>query len=169
MRSFESFSNSAMITFSRKPIISFFCLVFSIFFVGAFVLLWNGKPVLVEWYSGMYFGSICDPPFVVLNPLRDRQAELVAVEFLESIKAGNLEVLNDAVSEPERLLMIKEHESRLKAKSWFMSDRIDEKDRSSFNYWIERDYDGTCHSIGAFVEVEKINNAWRVVDFRPGY
>ncbi len=155
--------------FSIQKFASIIGIVLVILFLATFVWLMNAKPVLVKWYYGINYGSICDPPFVVLNPLRNREAEKVADEFLEKIKAGKLELLNEIVSDAERLEHIKSSESTGKIKSWFAGDRIEEENKTTFTYWIERDYDGSCQSMPTGIEVEKINNIWKVVKFNPTY
>jgi len=87
----------------------------------------NAKPILVEWYYGINFGSVCDPPFIILNRLRNRESEKAADVFLEKLKGGKLEILSEVVSDFERLEDIKNKESTIKIKSWFAGDRKEDK------------------------------------------
>ncbi len=65
-------------------------------------------PVLVEWYQ---LGSVCEQPLIILNPLRDRNAENAADDFLENLQGGNLESLYDVVADRERLQHLRMRES----------------------------------------------------------
>ncbi|CAN5629956.1 hypothetical protein BH24ACI1_BH24ACI1_22520 [soil metagenome] len=155
--------------FSIQKIALIIGVVSTFLFSSTFVWLTNAKPVLVEWHYGINFGSVCDPPFVILNPLRKREAEKVADEFLEKLKEGKLEVLDETVSDSERLEHIKSNESTAKIKSWFAGGRKEEENKMSFTYWIERDYGGSCQSMPTTIDVEKINGVWKVVRFNPTY
>lgn len=129
----------------------------------------NAKPVLIEWHYGITYGSICDPPFVVLNPLRNREGENSADEFLSQLKTGNWGVLNDLNLDAERLEQIKHGESNSKINSWFFSNKIKENKRIRFTYWVERNYGGGCQSMPAEIEVERNEYGWKVVDYGSTY
>lgn len=135
----------------------------------AIVWLMNAKPVLIEWHYGIKYGSICNPPFVVLNPFRNREAESSVDEFLKKIKTGDLGVLDDLNLDIERLEQIKNGESKAKINSWFFSSKKEEGNRIEFTYWVERNYGGGCQSMPTGIEVEKNQNSWNVTSYNPTY
>ena len=137
--------------------------------ISTFVWLMNAKPVLIEWHYGIKFGAICDPPFVILNPFRNREGENSADEFLKQLKIGNLDVLDDLNLDVEKLEQIKDGESKAKINSWFFSNKKEEGNRIDFTYWVERNYGGGCQSMPTWIEVEKIENSWRVIGYGSTY
>lgn len=133
------------------------------------VWLMNAEPVLIEWHYGIKYGSICDPPFVVLNPFRNREAENSANEFLSQLKTGNLGILDNLNLDVERLEQIKNGESNAKINSWFISNKIKENNRIRFTYWVERNYGGGCQSMPTEIEVERNENSWKVIGYGATY
>jgi hypothetical protein len=153
------------LSFSKK-FLTVTVLVLTFLTIGTFVLLLNAKPVLVEWH----YGSICDPSFVILNPLRNREAESVVDNFLETIKSGNLEVINNIkTTDLDRLKQIKDAESESKIISWFAADRKETENKISITYWIERNYRGHCQHMPTIIDLEKKESNWKVVKFNPTY
>lgn len=144
-------------------------ILFLIIAFSIFIWLLNAKPVLVEWYYGINFGSICDPPFVILNPLRERQAENSANEFLEKLKSKKLEILDMVISDNEKLENVKNSEASSEIKSWFFSDRKVEGNIVKYTFWIERDYGGGGQSMPTGIDVENNGNTWKVIDYSPTY
>jgi hypothetical protein len=134
----------------------------------SFWLLTAG-PVLVEWYYGINFGAICDPPFVILNPFRNKDAEFAADGFLNELKKGNTDVLNQTVSDIERREHFRLRESELSPISWFSGSRNQVESEADINYWIERRYDGGCHSLPANIGLMKIDGRWVVTRYSPIY
>jgi hypothetical protein len=126
-------------------------------------------PVLVEWHYGINFGAICDPPIVILNPLRNREYERVADRFLAELKNGNITILDELISDQERLEHIRLREIELKILSWFAAGRKEGSAEATVEYWIERKYDEGCHTVPAGITLTRIDQQWKVTSYNPIY
>ena len=126
-------------------------------------------PVLVNWHYGVRYGAICDPPFVILNPLRNRDAERVADEFLSQLKDGNIHVLDSVVSDSDRLEHFKLSETQAKMRRWYAGDRSETDQEINIVYWIERKYDGGCGTVQATLGLTRTDDRWTVTNYSAIY
>lgn len=144
---------------------------------AAFVLLTLGfaiwflisGPVLVEWHYGIRYGAICDPPLVVLNPLRNKEGERVADDFLARLQKGDFSTLDNVLPDPERREHVRMRESELNIRSWFSASRSEAIDEANINYWIDRNYDGGCHTVPEGIDLRKLGDQWEVTGYNPIY
>ena len=152
---------------SRFTVTKLYLFIGLILFTLVFIWLINAKPILLKWNYDPT--SACSQPLVILNPLRNREVEKIADEFLEKIKEGNYEVIDKVVPDLDTREFFKENESKIKIKSWIAGDRIEERDKISFGYQIEREYDKGCYSEQSGIIVEKQNGVWKVTGYSPIY
>ena len=78
--------------------------------------------------------------FCIMNPFRDRQAEMIAEQILEELKAGNTNVLIPYLSERgtddrDRYLS---NESEYRITSWHNGEFQTTGEELSIQYWVSR-------------------------------
>lgn len=121
---------------------------------------------LVEWQG---LGAVCDPPFVVLNPLRNREPEQSAADFLSQLQGGDFAQLARAVQDDDKREMIRSLEVNLKIKSWFAAGGSGANDEVSIRYWLTRGYESGCQTVPATITLIKVDNRWAVIGYNPIY
>ncbi|HKP69217.1 MAG TPA: hypothetical protein VJV05_08035 [Pyrinomonadaceae bacterium] len=121
---------------------------------------------LMEWKG---LRDVCEPPFVVLNPFRDRDPERSADQFLTRIQGGDFAQLARAVQDDDKREMIRSLESERKIKSWFAAGGSDAGDEVSIQYWLTRPYENGCQTVPARVNLIKVDNRWVVIGYNPAY
>lgn len=75
-----------------------------------------------------------------MNPFRDRQAEAIAEQILEQLKAGNTNVLVPYLSEKEDddRERYRSNESEYRITSWHNGDVEINGEELSIQYWVSR-------------------------------
>ena len=73
--------------------------------------------------------------YCVVNPFRDRAPEHIAQQYLNQLKAGEIESISSYIGERQDIL---EKERKWPIQSWRIGDRIDQRDKTEIQYWVTR-------------------------------
>jgi hypothetical protein len=73
--------------------------------------------------------------YCVVNPFRDKAPEYVAQQYLNQLKAGEIESISSYIGERQDIL---EKERKWPIQSWRIGDRIDQTDKTAIQYWVTR-------------------------------
>jgi len=138
--------------------------------VIASVLLASG-PVLVESYLlADLFGSISDPPVVVLNPVRDRSPERAASTFLAQLAAGQARTaLVDVCDGGEELERLADRETQHPLQTWTRYTRRDSGNETMLTVWPSRASYGLATSPPVVVVLRREGDAYRVVRYTAAF
>jgi hypothetical protein len=125
--------------------------------------LWVAGPVLVESSLPMRLGSISDPPFVILNPIRDRGPETEAERFLAGLRGPERVVLlveaGLPIADAERIAV---GEAAAPTTDCTRFTRSDDQSGSTLTYFPIRAYDTPGYAPPVLVRVERAGETWRV-------
>jgi hypothetical protein len=130
------------------------------------LLIWlstTDRPVLIEWHDP---AAVCDPPIVILNPLRNRDAERVADDFVARLQRHDFELLDRAIDDGEFRERVRNRESEHNITSWYSAGRTQTYDKATIEYWLTRDRGG-CQP--AIIALQKFDDEWRVTSYNPVY
>lgn len=135
--------------------------------VGACSFLMRSQPVI---FSYAEVGSMTkEPVFSIFNPLRDREPERSAEQFLQRLQSGRCEAAISKVDgsfEYKQVTCDRERVYRLK--SWQLKNRTDESQSVRLYYEVMRQtYHGLTGQV--WITVEKKPDAWHVTRYDRAY
>lgn len=106
--------------------------------------------------------------YCLLNPFRDQGPEVVAIDYLEKLKAGHVQSISCCIREQQHLL---EAETKWPIQSWRVGDRTDSAGRSELTYWVKR---GNGYSANGYEEIVHFTivrsvSGWKLQSFSAVY
>jgi len=141
-------------------------ITFSTFIVAVVVLLvlLRDHPVLLRIPNN---DSISPRYYCLVNPFREKGPEAVATASLNSLSAGQIDVVSCCVSGSTYILA---KEKEFPIKSWRLGDRKDQNGEAQLVYWVKR---GNGYPEGYEAEVHftvsKVGNGWQLRSFSAVY
>ena len=130
-----------------------------------YLVLTRANPVVARILPD---GTIRSRYYCVLNPFRDKGPELVAVHYLEKLRAGHVQSISCCMRGRKDLL---EQEMKWPIQSWRVGNRTDSSDSSELIYWVKR---GNGYSANGYEEevhftILRSGNDWKLQSFSAVY